>query len=254
MFKGMINLMMRSLIASIRNPFIYLPNFAISLFFLFVYTAGIEAVAQLPELQNIQYLAFIFPVAVFSAAIGAASGAVEALVKDIESGYFSRLLLTPASRFSIIAAHCITGMLWLVFQTVLLLAIAMVMGLKIHNGITGIVLVILLMAGAGLGFTGYAATVALATKSSQAVGMATMIFFPLLFLSSTFVPLNLITQRWMRVAAFINPTTYILEGMRAIIIENWMTSYVVHGFIICLAIATVTISCATAYARRAVDS
>lgn len=82
------NLTKRSLIASFRNPFVYVPNFIMSLFFLFVYTAGVGAVANLPELKGVSYLAFILPVAVVSAAIGAASGAVETLVKDWKADIF----------------------------------------------------------------------------------------------------------------------------------------------------------------------
>lgn len=241
----------RNLVASFRNPFVYIPNFIISLFFLFVYTAGVGAVANLPELNGVSYLAFILPVAVVSAALGAASGAVDTLVKDLESGYFSRLMLTPASRFSIVLGPIITGMFHLLIQTLLLITIALLMGLKIYSGFMGLLLILLLVVGIGLGFTGYATAIALATKSSQAVSMGTMIFFPLLFLSTTFVPMNLIEKGWFRIAATINPTTYIFDGMRALLIEGWMPSYILYGLVIGFGSALITITFATIYARKA---
>lgn len=246
-----LNLTRRSLVASFRNPFVYVPNFILSLFFLFVYTSGIGAVAGLPGMDGVSYLAFILPVAVVSAAIGASSGAVDSLVKDMESGYFSRLILTPASRLAIILAPIVTGMIQLVIQTLLLILIAKLMGLEIHSGIGGLMLMVLLVMGIGLGFTGYAASIALAAKSSQAVNMGTMIFFPLLFLSTTFVPMDLIGGGWLRVAATVNPTTYVFDGMRALMIEGWMPSYVWYGLAVGFGSALVTIAFATFYARRA---
>lgn len=248
--RDMWNLTERSLIASFRNPFVYIPNFVMSLFFLFVYTAGVGAVANLPELKGVSYLAFILPVAIVSAAIGAASGAVDTLVKDLESGYFSRLLLTPVSRFSIVLGPIITGMFQLLLQTLLLLLTAMLMGLNIYSGFSGFLLILLLVIGVGLGFTGYAAAIALATKSSQAVNMGTMIFFPLLFLSTTFVPMNLLGKGWFKIAAIMNPTTYIFDGMRALLIQGWMPSYVGYGLLIGFGSALITITFATIYARK----
>lgn len=235
----------RSLIGSIRNPFIYIPNFIMSLFFLFVYTAGIGAVANLPALEGVNYIAFILPVSVVSAAIGAATGAVETLVKDLESGYFARLLLTPTSRLAIVLGPIITGMIQLVLQSTLLIIIAMLMGVRIYSGISGFMLILLLVTGLGLAFTGYAATVALVTKSSQAVQMSTMIFFPMLFLSTTFVPLDLIETGWLRIATLINPTTYIFEGMRALLIKGWMPSYILYGFFVGFIGSIITITIAT---------
>lgn len=248
-FNDIIYLTKRNLVASFRNPFIYIPNFVMSIFFLFVYTAGVGAVSNLPELEGINYLAFILPVAVVSAALGAASGAVDTLVKDLENGYFSRLMLTPVSRFSIVLGPIITGMFQLVIQTLLLIFIAMLMGLEIYSGYKGLMLIVLFVIGVGLGFTGYAAAIALATKSSQAVNMGTMIFFPLLFLSTTFVPMNLLNG-WFKIAATINPTTYIFDGMRALLIEGWMPSYILYGLIIGFGGALVTTAFSAIYARK----
>jgi ABC-2 type transport system permease protein len=80
--------------------------------------------------------------------------------------------------------------------------------------------------------------------------MGTMILFPLLFLSTTFVPMNLIEKGWFKVAATINPTTYIFDGMRALLIEGWMPNYVYYGLIIGFGSALVTSMFATVYGRK----
>ena len=92
----------RSLLNTIRNPFAFIPNMVISLFFLLVYQAGLSGISELPAFGGASYLAFILPVSIVSGAIGGAGGAGQSLITDLENGYFSRLLLTPASRLAIV--------------------------------------------------------------------------------------------------------------------------------------------------------
>jgi ABC-type multidrug transport system permease subunit len=47
-----------------------------------------------------------------------------------------------------------------------------------------------------------------------------LIFFPLLFLSPAFAPKE-IFDGWLKVLATINPVTYILQGMRTLILDGW---------------------------------
>ncbi len=240
----------RSLKASIRNPFVYIPNFVVSLFFLFIYSAGLGGITKLPQFGGIDYLAFTLPVAIVSAAIGAAAAAGNSLVQDLECGYFSRLTLTPTSRLSIILGPIITGTIQVFLQTLLIILVAMLMGLSIDGGLRGISIILLLSMEWGLAFAGFATAIALSTKSSQAVQTGTMIFFPLLFLSTTFVPMELIEAKWLRIAAKINPTTYIMEGMRASIIDGWMPSAILYGLLVGLIGFIITIGISTMCAKK----
>ncbi|MEW6623531.1 MAG: hypothetical protein AB1420_10460 [Bacillota bacterium] len=78
-----------------------------------------------------------------------------------------------------------------------------------------------------------------------------MLFFPLLFLSTTFAPKNLIEKGCFKVAATINPATYIFDGIRALLIQGYMPSYVAYGLLIGFGQALITITFATVYARKA---
>ena len=87
----------RSLRNALRQPAAIIPNIAISVFFLFVYNGGL-VVAKLPGFQG-TYLGFILPVRIVSAAVGGAGLAGQTLIKDIDNGYFTKLLLTPTRRW-----------------------------------------------------------------------------------------------------------------------------------------------------------
>ncbi|MEW9502095.1 ABC transporter permease [Jeotgalibacillus marinus] len=245
----------RSLITILRNPLIFIPNLAISMFFLFVYEAGLSGIANLPAFEGANYLAFILPVSIVSAAIGGAGGAGQALVKDLDNGFFSRILLTPTSRLAIVLGPIIAGMIQLVVQAALIIAVGFLLGLEVAGGTLGVFIVLLLTLGWGLAFAGYSVGIALRAKNAQSAQAGTFIFFPLIFLSTTFVPYELIEAQWLKVAATLNPVTYLFEAMRTILIDGFGEPWpIILGFIVIGGLCVITITFSAISAKRAVST
>ena len=190
-------LIVRSLRTYLRQPAAIIPGFAIAVFFLFVYSAGLSSVARLPGFHG-SYLAFILPVAIVSAAIGGATLAGEAFIRDIGSGYFTKLVLTPTNRLALIWGPIVAGGIILVAQVVVILVLALIMGLGSATGPAGLLVVLVFAFLWGMAFSGFAVFVALRTKNGAATQAATLIFFPLIFLSTTFVPKQYITSSWLK--------------------------------------------------------
>ena len=71
--------------------------------------------------------------------------------------------------------------------------------------------------------------IALKTRSAAATNSGGLIFFPLLFLTPNFVPRELLT-RPMEVAASVNPVTYVMEGLRSLILEDLEWSAILPAF------------------------
>jgi ABC-2 type transport system permease protein len=242
-------LVIRSLRNSVRTPAALIPNIGISIFFLFVFNSGLSSVANLPGFKG-SYLAFIIPVSIVSASVGGAGSAGQALVRDIESGYFTKLLLTPASRLALIWGPMIAGAILLVAQVVLILALGLALGLKAAAGPAGFLMVLVYAFLWGMAFAGYAVFVALKTKNGAAAEAATFAFFPLIFLSTTFVPKEYIGATWLKWAATANPTTYIYDAMRSLLIDGWKARPLLVGLGVVLAFATLTGVLALHQARR----
>ncbi|QKS71177.1 ABC transporter permease [Paenalkalicoccus suaedae] len=241
----------RSVIVLLRNPFTVIPNLFISMFFLLVYSGGLSGIASLPAFEGADYLSFILPVSIVSAAIGGAGGAGQSLIRDLESGYFARLLQTPVSRLAIVLGPIIAGMLQLLVQTGIILAVAFLLGLRVEAGVGGVLVLLLFAIGWGLAFAGYSVAIALKTKNAQAAQAGTLIFFPLLFLSTTFVPLELIEATWLRVAAVMNPTTYLFDAMRAVLIDGWVWQPILIGASVIAIACAITIGLSVRSAKTA---
>jgi ABC-2 type transport system permease protein len=177
------------------------------------------------------------PLSIISAALSGAGIAAQNLVRDSNSGYFDKLLLTPISRASLLLAPILAGAIILGLQASLVLCVGLIMGLKIVTGINGALAIVGLAVLLGTGFAGFTVSAALGSGSAAATQGASFIFFPLTFLAPTFVPLDLL-DGWLKTAASINPITYVLEAMRSLINNGWDGSLLGKGILACLILAS----------------
>lgn len=219
----------RVLRTTFRQPAAVIPGIIISAFFLLVYNASLGNASNfLPGLAGKSYLAFILPVSVISSALSGAGIAGQAIVRDIESGYFDKLLLTPISRGALLLGSMIAGAIVLALQTAVVLTIGLLMGLEPATGIGGLLAVMGLALLLGTGFSGFTVGIALRTGSAAATQGGSFLFFPLTFLTATFVPVSLLSG-WIKTAAEFNPVTYLLEAMRSLLLTGWEGEALLRG-------------------------
>jgi ABC-2 type transport system permease protein len=87
-----------------------------------------------------------------------------------------------------------------------------------------------------LGFGAVGSMIALRTGSGEAVQGMFPLLFVLLFLSSMALPRNLIEQDWFRTVATYNPVSYLIEGIRSLLVTGWDGEALALGFGVALAI------------------
>lgn len=234
---------------ALRSPAVTLPNLLISVFFLLVYDGLLGGSAQVGRLVGGNYTNFILPVIIVSAAVsGGSAGLI--LVEDLESGYFRRLLAMPLSRLAIVAAPMILGALQVAVQAVLVIVLGILLGASPATGVGGLVVLVGYALLWGLGFAGYSVATGLRTGNAQAAQAATFLFFPLVFIAPTFLPLDQLAPA-LRAVAHFNPTTYVLEGMRSLLIDGWQTGPLLRALAAGGGFALLTLTAALAVARRA---
>jgi ABC-2 type transport system permease protein len=164
--------------------------------------------------------------------------AAQNLVRDIESGYFDKLLLTPINRGALLLSAILAGAVILGIQAAIVIAVGLVMGLNPATGIGGILVVLALSVLVGVSIAGFTIAIALRTGNAAATQGASFIFFPLTFLTASFVPLDLLSG-WLKTAAILNPITYVLEAMRELMITGWDTTKLLEGTAMSLAMGSV---------------
>lgn len=80
--------------------------------------------------------------------------------------------------------------------------------------------IVLLSALFGVAYAGFGILVALRTRNVQATQSSFLLFFPLLFLTPNFVPFDRLSPV-METLARINPVTYVIVGLRSLVIDGW---------------------------------
>ncbi|MGB3717616.1 MAG: ABC transporter permease [Candidatus Promineifilaceae bacterium] len=227
----------RNLLTIFRTPEALIPPIAISVFFLLIYESTLgEAASFVPGLSGNSYLGFILPLSIVSSALAGAGIASQNLVRDLESGYFDKLLLTPISRASLILGPILAGALILAIQTGIVIGVGLLMGLEPVTGVTGLLAVIGIALLLGVGFAGFTVSAALGSGSAAVTQSAGFIFFPLTFLTASFVPLELL-DGWLKTAAQLNPITYVLGAMRDTLNVGWVSSSLWQGVLACMILA-----------------
>jgi len=203
-----------------RYPEATIPALFIPLFFLAVNIGQVSETfpETTPFLHGQGYVAFQLPVSLMFAVATASSGL--ALVTEIENGYFDKLLAAPIRRSSIIFGRLSADFVRGVLGSIVVLVAGLAFGAHMESGPLGALVLVLLAALFGVGYAGFGILVALRTRNVQATNTSFLLFFPLLFLTPNFVPFERLTPV-MEALARANPVSYVIEGLRSLVIEGW---------------------------------
>jgi ABC-2 type transport system permease protein len=144
-----------------------------------------------------------------------------ALVTEIDGGYFDKLLAAPIRRASIIIGRLSADFVRGILGSIVVLAAGLAFGAHMESGILGAVVLVILAALFGVGYAGFGILVALRTRNVQATNTSFLLFFPLLFLTPNFVPFDRLSPV-METLARLNPVSYVIEGLRSLVIEGWV--------------------------------
>jgi ABC-2 type transport system permease protein len=212
-------LMLRSLRETLRQPALEFGNIFIPMFFFAVTVGAIGNVAgRAFSVSN--YTGFQMPVAMLQAVAGAAGSAGLGMVTDIDRGYFDKLLLTPTPRASLVLGRLAADGVRTSVLSALILMAGLAAGSGMATGLLGIIVVLVVSGMFGLTYSAIGVAIALKTGSAQAAQLGFLLFFPLLFLSPAFAPKEFFAD-WLQFLATINPVTYILQGMRDLVLNGW---------------------------------
>jgi ABC-2 type transport system permease protein len=174
-----------------------------------------------------------------------------ALVTDIQSGYFDRLLVSPVNRYSLLLGLMVADLALVIALCLPVLALGFILGVGFVTGPLGFLAFLLLSGFWGLAFTGFPYTIALRTGNPAAVNSSFVLFFPFAFLTTTFLPQDALTG-WLATVANYNPVTYLLAGLRALLTDGWDASVLLPAVAAVLGVGVVTFGLAFSALRARV--
>ena len=239
----------RSVVRTLRQPAMVVPSLVFPLMLLSINSSGLDTATRLPGFPSDSYFQFALAIPFVQGALFSANSAGTNIASDIESGFLNRLSLTPLRRLSLMLGQ-LTGILALgLIQAVTFVVVGLAFGDGIAAGPAGVVVLLLLSLTISLAFGAIGAFVALRSGNGEAVQGVFPLFFAALFLSSMALPRNLIESDWFRTVATWNPVSYMLEGIRSLVIEGWDGEALALGFACAGGVAVIAMAAAASALR-----
>jgi ABC-2 type transport system permease protein len=169
------------------------------------------------------YIEFLLPGIVVMNAFFGGTWAGMAMINDLDRHVVDRFLATPASRLSIVLSQVVRSGLIALIQAIVILLVGLALGVRVHGGVLGVVVLFITAALVSMVFAGISNGIALLVRrDATMIAAANFVGLPLMFLSSI-----LITQRvmphWMQVVSRYNPVNWGVSAARDAVVRggNW---------------------------------
>jgi len=187
---------------------------------LLVFSQLYRDIVQLPAFGDQSYLAYLAPGQVVFASFLAVGWAGYGILVEYRNGYLDKLRASPIGRESILAGE----MMPLFFEAALMagvvLAVSLLLGATLVTGLGGLLLILALSGLFGIAFAGVSFIAALTTKSEQAASAISLLMFPIVFVSTAFVP-RAVMPGWMQAVNDWNPVTFQIEAIRSLMVSGY---------------------------------
>jgi ABC-2 type transport system permease protein len=235
----------RSVRRTLRQPALVVPTIVFPLFLLAVNASGLASATKIPGFPADSYLDFALTVTFMQGALFSAVTAGTELATDIDTGFLNRLQLTPLRRVAILIGQTAGATVLAMLGAVIYLAVGLIAGVHIQAGVGGVVVLFGYVLLVAIVFAAMGAAIGARTGSAEAVQGAFPLLFSLFFLSSMNMPRDLIGVAWFQTVATWNPISYLVEGMRSLVITGWDGTALVRGLVICAAIGVLAFAAAS---------
>jgi ABC-2 type transport system permease protein len=235
-------LMHRGLNEIVRVPGAAIPGVLAPTLFMLGLTAAFSKLTLLPGFGTSDFMSFLIGLSFLQGAgfTGAATGVN--LARDIEFGWFDRLLASPAPRGVLLAGTVLSASLRALLPITVLLIVGLSFGVN-FPGVDGLAIAVLVAAVFAAIAASYAVTIALRFKTQAAAPLMQAGVFMAVLFTTSYAPQRLLTG-WLKEVARYNPVTQILETVRQGFVGSVTWSDTWPGLVALLGIAIVIVTLA----------
>jgi ABC-2 type transport system permease protein len=212
-----------------RPALALLPSLFIPIFFFVVNASSLSAFSKVEGFPDVSYKDFIAPIALFTAIFFSAGNAGIEMVQDIANGYFKKLLIMPINRLAIVLARLTEVAVQAVMQGLIVLVLLLATGVQFKTGVLGLLAIFAMLILFAMAWSCVGMIFALRTQNARLVQSLFILVFPLLNLTTNQAPMNLLPPTFRMIATY-NPVTYIIEGIRALVLYGWDSPAIWQGF------------------------
>jgi ABC-2 type transport system permease protein len=201
-----------------RNPVPIVLGFVNPILWLLLFGSVFYNLARFPGFPAPNYITFLVPGILAMNAVARGLISCFNIVWHRYYGFLDKILVTPISRTSIFFGQLTITVLFGALESVLIMSVGWLMGLKNASGVLGVLLIVGLYVSLQLIFIAISMMM-IRMIPEQFIGMLQLLILPPVFLSSALFPLAF-APKFIRVVARFNPLTHAVEAMRVVLIDG----------------------------------
>ncbi|NGN69671.1 ABC transporter permease [Streptomyces sp. A7024] len=172
-----------------------------------------------------------------------------AVILEKHSGVVDRMRVTPASRLALLAGRVLRDTLLFLFQAVLLVLAALVMGLRAP--LTGILIGFAFVALLTISLASLSYALAMKVNTPQEFGpVINALTMPSMLLSGLMLPMAL-APAWLDVLSHFMPFRYLVDAVRAAFVGHYASMPMLYGVLVALAMSAASLTLGTRLFQKA---
>jgi ABC-2 type transport system permease protein len=205
----------RSAVGTLRIPASAVPMVVMPLFFVVAFGGAFSAVTMLPGFPTDNILNWVAPFAVLQGASFAGFGSAYSVGRDLEVGFYDRLLMAPTRRVALMLGALVYSAMRAMVPVAIVVPTVLLAGVTIDGGLLGVVMLMVAAVGVAIASGLWGLGVVYRTRTQRAGGLIQVGIFAAMFLSIGTVPLTAMEGTWLYWVARVNPITRVLEMARS---------------------------------------
>jgi ABC-2 type transport system permease protein len=238
----------RAVLRFLRVPGNWISTLFFPLIQLLIFSQLFKDIIQLPGFKESSYLAYLAPGQIVFAVFLGVSWAGINMLMDYHNGFLDKLRVTPIHRISILFGEMVPLFFTAAAMAGVILITSLVLGASLVTGVLGGIGILVLSGLFAVAWAGTSFVPALITKNEQAAGTLSLLFFPLAFMSTAFVPAERMPD-WLRVVNDWNPISYVIEAQRSLM-STGFDAALIGKALVAMAILGLVTQLATIWAFR----
>jgi ABC-2 type transport system permease protein len=148
-----------------------------------------------------------------------------AIIWERDLGILHKMLVTPAHRGALVLGKAVSAGFRGVAQAVIIYAVAFLLGVRLRFEVPAIAgVLVAIMLGAAI-FSTFSLVVACIVKTRERfMGIGQVLTMPLFFASNAIYPIDVMPD-WLKVIAHVNPLTYLVDVLRALMVQGSQSAF-----------------------------
>lgn len=195
---------------TVRIPAALVPTVAMPMFFVIAFSGAFSSLTDLQGFPTDSILSWMAPFAILQGASFAGMATAFSTARDIEGGFYDRLLLAPTRRWALVLGPMIFAGTRAILPLVVVLPVAVLAGMDVPSGLLAILPLLLACVGIGTVAGLWGLGVAYRFQSQRAGAIVQLGIFSAMFLSIGQAPID-IMEGWLEKVARVNPVTNVIR-------------------------------------------